>query len=483
MGIGCDDPATDLSINGGVYIGEENIDPGNGNLHVGGNLNVDGNVVLSGGEEGTGGLEVNGPITSGSDELVLKDSVRIIADTGKGESDGNLSVQGDTVLGTYHSDSAQRNVVTVNGSIRSGADTDAGEEQYELEINDILTVNREAGAASVSVDSPLIVAGSSTLGNNQGDDCIYLNGTVQRNGDSDVTIDDDMTVTGSASLGTSNSDAIGLNGIVSSNSGEVKVDDDFSVTGSTRLGDAKTDRIVMNGTVSSDREEVRIEDDLKVSGSVEMGASQSNYIRLNGTLSSNKGDVKIDDNLVVTGTTTLGTSYSDGINLNGTVKSGLGAVKISDSVDINGNLNITGSLKFDGNNPGVSRIVSVVNNYDDTAVPTEKAVLKCVKDNTTSFFNQVEYKYTDPATSVTGSGSWGRGHTSYVNIYPPSGYSMSKLVYFSVSPRFVPFAGGVDGNDTFACWAERKSSYVRCYVGNSEQRGRSCVAFYALWKR
>ncbi|MCP3921422.1 MAG: tail fiber protein [Desulfobacterales bacterium] len=203
VGIGCDDPQADLTVEGGVCIGDKNVDPGGNNLHVCGNLNVDGTIVLSGGE-GIGGLEINGPISSASTELILKDNVAVVAgvgENGQGTSDGNLSIQGDTVLGTYNSD--PMNMVTVNGSIRSGGDTDSGEEQYELKINDVLTVNREDGSAVVSVNAPLIVAGSNTLGNNLGDDHIYLNGTVQREGSSDVTIDDSLRVTGHSTFSTS----------------------------------------------------------------------------------------------------------------------------------------------------------------------------------------------------------------------------------------------------------------------------------------
>jgi hypothetical protein len=203
VGIGYDKPNAKLAVDGGVLIGKLGPDdnpPGNNSLYVEGNITVGGTLVVSG---GIGGVEINAPLTARTEELIIKDNVRIIAGTSidpEKISEGNLRVQGDTTLGTYNSEYVNQNVVTINGRIRSGGDPDSGEEQYGLEVNETLTVNRNPASPQANVKGDLSVTGTNTLGNNQGDDYIYLNGTVQRQGDQAVTIDDNLTVTQNATI-------------------------------------------------------------------------------------------------------------------------------------------------------------------------------------------------------------------------------------------------------------------------------------------
>lgn len=198
VGLGYDQPQSKLTVQGGVSIGK-NENPGKNSLYVEGNIECGGNLSLTGGT-GVGGIEIKGPLQSDSHELIIKDNLKIVADPSQSNSDGNLSVQGDTTLGTFNSIPNQQNVVSINGKLKSGRNPDSGEEQYELEINNILTVNRDTNTAQVKIKAPLSVLGTSTLGNNMGNDIIYLNGTVKRKGNSAVTIDDDLTVTKNANI-------------------------------------------------------------------------------------------------------------------------------------------------------------------------------------------------------------------------------------------------------------------------------------------
>ena len=159
-GIGCEDPKAKLTVvEGGVSIGK-NGDPGDSNLYVAGNLEVGGSVVFSSGS-GVSGFEINAPLTSKTNELTIKDNLRIIGDNNQEGSDGNLTVAGHTILGTYNAIYENQKVVTVNGRIRSG-DNGSGEQQYQLEVNEVLTIDRTPTKEKVSVDGNMVIEGNLT---------------------------------------------------------------------------------------------------------------------------------------------------------------------------------------------------------------------------------------------------------------------------------------------------------------------------------
>ena len=461
VGIGYSDPKAKLAIDGAVSIGK-NPDPqgagfGGNDLYVGGNLEVGGSVIFSG-DSNVGGIEINAPLTSKTKEVVIKDNLKIIPDPGgpgKPASDGNLSVAGDTTLGTFNKVPANQNVVTINGQIRSGGEL--GDEQYELVVNDILTLNRNTNSPQATIQGSFEVIGSTSLGNDQ-------------------------------------SDQIRLNGIVRSDTGNVIIDDGLEVKGNTILGDSSADIVTINGKVNSSIGDVVIEDNLQVNGSTTLGTIQGDRIILNGKVSSNVGNVTIDDQLTVTGSVTMGDQQSDEIILNGTLKSNTGAVIVSDSMTINNDLNVNGSLMFDNSSTKVEGIVTAVDGNDDKVLTTEGAVKRYVDNQVSSlntkittvdgkipsFYRDIRYQR---IPGYTNDGGWGRGHLSTYNFYPPAGFNMSQLIHVSVSPANIPFSGTVNRDDTLACYAEVYSNYIRCICGNSEQRDYSTVALYALWRR
>lgn len=161
VGIRHEDPVAELTVKGGVYIGDGNdAHPGHNNLYVEGDIKVGGTVVLGSGPEG-GGIEINGPLQSKLSEIVLKDNIKIIGDPDQkkpgsdeksGDSLGNLSVQGDTTLG-----STTDNTLSVNGSIVSGGD--GSNPQNELVINNNLKVNRDTNDPTVTVENDIEVKG------------------------------------------------------------------------------------------------------------------------------------------------------------------------------------------------------------------------------------------------------------------------------------------------------------------------------------
>jgi uncharacterized protein YjbJ (UPF0337 family) len=524
VGIGLDDPLAKLTIEGGVAIGK-NFDPGNSNLYVDGNLEVGGTVVFSNGS-GVGGIEINAPLTSKTNTLTIKDNVNIIADANQSGSAGNLSATGHTTLGTYNAVYENQKVLTVNGRIRSGDDGN-GTEQYELEINDIFTINRnpknlqavvkgglniygsttlgdtlddavclngtvKSEVGPVMVGDDLLVKGTTTLGDTAADK-IYLNGTVSSD-IGDVVVNDNLVVHESVTLGSDQTDNIYLNGKVSSNVGDVTINDNLVITGSATLGDAQTDNIFLNGKVSSNVGDVTINDNLVITGSATLGDAQTDDIFLNGKVSSTVGEVFINDNLTVSGSATLGDAASDNIYLNGTVSSTTGAVNIADSLNVNNDLNVNGALSFDNSSTKVSGVVVAVDNLDDGVITTEGAVKRYVDDRVTTINNAIntvnsrvpifyrDNRYVQMVTGHTYNKGWGDGYNSHVDIYPPAGFTMSQLVYFSVSPSWIMFSGDVNGDDTLSCVAYDYGSYIRCFCGNSEQRGYGTIAFYGLWK-
>ena len=489
MGIGLDDPLAKLTIEGGVAIGK-NFDPGNSNLYIDGNLEVGGTVVFSNGS-GVGGIEINAPLTSKTNTLTIKDNVNIIADANQNGSAGNLSATGHTTLGTYNAVYENQKVLTVNGRIRSGDDGN-GTEQYELEINDIFTINRNPKNLQAVVKGGLNIYGSATLGDTL-DDTVCLNGTVKSEV-GPVMVGDDLLVKGNTTLGDTAADKIYLNGTVSSDIGDVVVNDNLVVNESVTLGSDQTDNIYLNGKVSSNVGDVTINDNLVITGSATLGDAQTDDIFLNGKVSSTVGEVFINDNLTVSGSATLGDAASDNIYLNGTVSSTVGAVNIADSLNVNNDLNVNGALSFDNSGTKVSGVVVAVDNLDDGVITTEGAVKRYVDDKVAtinSAINNVnsrvptfyrDNRYVQMVTGHTNNKGWGDGYNSHVDIYPPAGFSMSQLVYFSVSPSWIMFSGDVNGDDTLSCVAYDYGSYIRCFCGNSEQRGYGTIAFYGLWK-
>lgn len=223
--IGCDSPEEEakLTVHGGVCIGEipENDETGepetalSGNsLYVEGNIEVGGSVVFSGGS-GVEGIEINAPLTSETKEVTIKDNLKIIADPEQPGSDGNLSVAGDTTLGTFNKVPGNQNEVTINGRIRSGSNPQSGEEQYELVVNDILTLNRDTNSPQAEIRGSLTVLADTVLGNEQSDQ-IKLNGVVSSE-TGGVIINDDLDVTKKASIKTASIDELMLQSGVTAN--------------------------------------------------------------------------------------------------------------------------------------------------------------------------------------------------------------------------------------------------------------------------
>jgi microcystin-dependent protein len=192
VGIGCSRPNANLTIVGGVSIcSQDSLNhigskPAGNGLYVEGDISVGGTVVFSGGQS-AGGIQFNAPLTSSTEELIIKDNLKITGDTAQEGSKGDLTVAGNTLLGTYNAAKENQNVVTVNGRIRSGGLT--GQPQYELELNETLTVNRNPNARKATVSGDLTVTQKTTL-----NDTITVDGNA--NFKQDMVLDGNIEVKG-----------------------------------------------------------------------------------------------------------------------------------------------------------------------------------------------------------------------------------------------------------------------------------------------
>lgn len=340
VGVGYKEPKAKLAVAGGLSVGT-NYETGPNKLYVAGDITVTGTAVFSGGE-GVGGVKINAPLTSMTSDVTIKDNVIIIGDDDQEGSYGNLTVAGNTTLGTFQENEDNWNVLTVNGSIRAGSDVLSGKEQYKLELNDIFTIDRNPDSKQAKLEGALTVTGNATFGDTQADN-IYLNG------------------------------------VVSSQVGEVVLDDDLRITGNTVVGNAQTDNIILNGTISSDAGDVVIKDNLVVMESATLGNDATDKIHLNGTVSSTVGNVVIDDNLQVTGTAFLGDSQTDNIYLNGTISSNIGNVIINDNLEVTQtatlNAAVINSLKLSSD--ATVNVISTdpkLSSNSNAVLPTEQAV-------------------------------------------------------------------------------------------------------------
>lgn len=74
---------------------------------------------------------------------------------------------------------------------------------------------------------------------------------------------------------------------------------------------------------------------------------------------------------------------------------------------------------------------------------------------------------------------------NYIDVYPPSGYTINNLSGFSASIKTIFFAGGVNKDDSLWCkWQKyptTNSDRVRVICSNSEIRAAGEVNYMAVW--
>jgi len=78
-------------------------------------------------------------------------------------------------------------------------------------------------------------------------------------------------------------------------------------------------------------------------------------------------------------------------------------------------------------------------------------------------------------------GSWNNDY-NWVDVFPPSGKTMSSLVAFIPSIAVIHYAGGVNGDDSMRCTWANLGDRVRIWVQNTEQRSTPAANYLAIWR-
>lgn len=73
--------------------------------------------------------------------------------------------------------------------------------------------------------------------------------------------------------------------------------------------------------------------------------------------------------------------------------------------------------------------------------------------------------------------------TNYVDVFPPSGRTMSSLVAFISSMREIHFNGDVNGDDSLRNAYFYLPDRIRVFVQNTEQRLKPAANWLAIWRR
>lgn len=118
-----------------------------------------------------------------------------------------------------------------------------------------------------------------------------------------------------------------------------------------------------------------------------------------------------------------------------------------------------------------------------------------VNDDTSNINNWSSWAQVNTSSSLrftyghSGTGSFSNivgqfdNNRNFFDVFPPFGFTMSNLVGFIPSIRYIAFAGGVDGNDSLRCFAEYRFDRIRVFVQNTEQRAAPFASYLAIWSR
>jgi hypothetical protein len=176
------------------------------------------------------------------------------------------------------------------------------------------------------------------------------------------------------------------------------------------------------------------------------------------------------------GTATTANKLTAPALINGVPFDGTGPITVVDStkLPLTGGV-LTGSLRVIP--PTVDNDASTKKYVDDRDVVLRADIFANLPPNYTITYGNTTYadSYSNQVGSFNNS-------TNIVDVFPPTGKSMSDLEAFIPSIAVVHYAGRVDGNDSIRCVYEERADRIRVWVQNTEQRSTPAANWLAIWR-
>lgn len=101
---------------------------------------------------------------------------------------------------------------------------------------------------------------------------------------------------------------------------------------------------------------------------------------------------------------------------------------------------------------------------------------------TKSYVDSLAYVITSGAGDNVGYTGGFNDASNYLDVFPPSGKTMSNIVAFIPSIRMIHFSGDVNGDDSMRCVYAYQSDRIRVWTQNTEMRAVAAVNWLAVWR-
>jgi hypothetical protein len=136
---------------------------------------------------------------------------------------------------------------------------------------------------------------------------------------------------------------------------------------------------------------------------------------------------------------------------------------------------ITGALRILP--PTVDNDAATKKYVDDKDVVLRADILANLPPNYTITYGNTELA-SDYSDTTTGFDDL----KNIVDVFPPTGKTMSDLEAFIPSIAAVYYNGRVDNNDSIRCTFEERTDRIRIWVQNTEQRSAPAANWLAIWR-
>lgn len=131
----------------------------------------------------------------------------------------------------------------------------------------------------------------------------------------------------------------------------------------------------------------------------------------------------------------------------------------------------------------VNQLVTIGNKEDKTTVDQLRKQIESLEDTISNLIVPKIIIDSDQRTVTNHQlgDNYNNTAKNYIDVYPPSGYTMANLAGFMASISQLKFSGDVNHDDGLWCKYANTSSYVRVICGASEMREISQVSYMAIW--